>query len=75
MVRSQLGRLPIITEDLGSNTPDVSALLDQFQIPGTKVLQFAFDGSVDNRHLPQPHSADTVAYTGTHDKYHFARMV
>jgi 4-alpha-glucanotransferase len=31
------------------------------------VLQFAFDGSPDNPHLPQNYSTRTVAYTGTHD--------
>ena len=29
---------------LGIITPDVSTLRDQFQLPGTRVLQFAFDG-------------------------------
>jgi len=31
------------------------------------VLQFAFDGSDDNPHLPQHHKEDAVVYTGTHD--------
>ena len=43
-VRQSLGGLPFIAEDLGLITPDVSALRDQFDIPGTRVLQFAFDG-------------------------------
>jgi len=67
VVQSQLGRLPFIAEDLGMLTPDVLALRDHFQIPGTKVLQFAFDGSVDNVHLPQNYSVNSVVYTGTHD--------
>jgi 4-alpha-glucanotransferase len=66
-VRRALGTLPFIAEDLGVITPDVSRLRDQFQIPGTRVLQFAFDGNPDNVHLPQNYSANTVAYTGTHD--------
>jgi 4-alpha-glucanotransferase len=45
----------------------VSALRDQFNIPGTRVLQFAFDGSPENIHLPQNYSANMVVYTGTHD--------
>lgn len=66
-VRRELGTLPFIAEDLGVITPDVSALRDQFRIPGTRVLQFAFDGSSDNVHLPENYSANTVVYTGTHD--------
>jgi hypothetical protein len=40
---------------------------DQFQIPGTRVLQFAFDGQPDNPYLPHNFVSNTVAYTGTHD--------
>jgi len=32
-----------------------------------RVLQFAFDGSSDNPHLPHMHARDCVVYTGTHD--------
>jgi len=66
-VLDKLGCLPFIAEDLGLITPEVSALRDSFQIPGTRVLQFAFDGSEDNIHLPHNYSPNTVAYTGTHD--------
>ena len=66
-VEAELGGLPFIAEDLGLITPDVQALRDQFQIPGTKVLQFAFDGSPDNQYLPQNFAANSVVYTGTHD--------
>ena len=67
VVQKELGRLPFIAEDLGLITPDVQALRDQFQLPGTRVLQFAFDGNPNNPYLPRniPHNA--VAYTGTHD--------
>jgi 4-alpha-glucanotransferase len=62
-----LGGLPFIAEDLGIITPDVSALRDEFQIPGTRVLQFAFDGQSDNPYLPGNYVRNTVVYTGTHD--------
>ena len=39
------GTLPIVAEDLGVITPDVERLRDRFQLPGMKVLQFAFDQS------------------------------
>jgi 4-alpha-glucanotransferase len=66
-VRRELGALPFIAEDLGFITPDVYALRDEFRIPGTRVLQFAFDGNADNPHLPANYSTTTVVYTGTHD--------
>jgi 4-alpha-glucanotransferase len=66
-VRTELGALPFIAEDLGLITPDVRALRDEFRVPGTRVLQFAFDGSADNPYLPRNYVPNTVVYTGTHD--------
>jgi 4-alpha-glucanotransferase len=66
-VEAELGGLPFIAEDLGLITPDVEALLDQFQIPGTRVLQFAFDGNEHNPYLPENFATNTIVYTGTHD--------
>ncbi len=66
-VQRELGSLPFIAEDLGVITPDVRALLDQFQLPGTRVLQFGFDGNPSNPHLPSNYVPNCVAYTGTHD--------
>jgi 4-alpha-glucanotransferase len=48
-------------------TPDVYALRDRFRLPGTRVLQFAFDGHPDNPYLPENYVPNTVVYTGTHD--------
>jgi 4-alpha-glucanotransferase len=66
-VETELGHLPFIAEDLGLITPDVYALRDQFHLPGTRVLQFAFDGHADNPYLPNNFVSNTVVYTGTHD--------
>ena len=66
-VKKELGGLPFIAEDLGVITADVNALRDQFQIPGTRVLQFAFDGSSNNPFLPHNYPSNAVVYTGTHD--------
>jgi 4-alpha-glucanotransferase len=66
-VRDALGGLPFIAEDLGDITPDVLALRDDFAIPGSRVLQFAFDGDRANPHLPENHPVNAVVYTGTHD--------
>lgn len=59
--------LPIVVEDLGIITPEVTALRDRYNLPGTKVLQFAFDGTPDNPYLPANLNENSVVYTGTHD--------
>ena len=66
-VEKGLGALPFLAEDLGLITPDVTALRDQFYLPGMRILQFAFDGNPDNPYLPANYAANTVVYTGTHD--------
>jgi len=65
--QSALGALPFLAEDLGIITPDVGAIRDAFHLPGTRVLQFAFDGHPDNPYLPHNYVPNTVVYTGTHD--------
>ncbi|MBV9770913.1 MAG: 4-alpha-glucanotransferase [Bryobacterales bacterium] len=65
--KSELGHLPLIAEDLGLITPDVVQLRDSQNVPGMRVLQFAFDGNPQNPHLPKNYVPNTVAYTGTHD--------
>jgi 4-alpha-glucanotransferase len=64
---ARLGAMPLVAEDLGIITDEVRALLDRFALPGMVVLQFAFDGSTDNPHLPEHHRRNGVVYTGTHD--------
>ena len=59
--------LPIVAEDLGTITPDVHQLRDEFEFPGMRVLQFAFGGDPHDTHLPHEYTRNTVAYTGTHD--------
>ena len=66
-IRAALGRLPIIAEDLGVMTDDVIELRDAFQLPGMRVLQFAFNSGAENTFLPHNYVPNTVVYTGTHD--------
>jgi 4-alpha-glucanotransferase len=66
-LRDTFRRLPLIAEDLGYITPEVSALRERFDLPGMKVLQFAFGGAADNPYLPHNHPENAVVYTGTHD--------
>ncbi|HEX5674970.1 MAG TPA: 4-alpha-glucanotransferase, partial [Azonexus sp.] len=66
-IADEMGDLPLVAEDLGIITPDVTALRHQFGLPGMAVLQFAFDHHADNPHKPENVMPDTVYYTGTHD--------
>ncbi len=61
------GALPIVAEDLGIITPDVTALREACGFPGMRVMQFAFGGDADHAYLPHQFEPATVAYTGTHD--------
>jgi 4-alpha-glucanotransferase len=67
-VRSALGELPLIAEDLGRVTPQVTALRDRLGLPGIAVLQFAFGTDPQGpTFLPHNYLRRTIAYTGTHD--------
>jgi len=59
--------LPLVAENLGVITEEVEALRAMFEIPGMLILQFAFDGGLDNPYLPANHRENEVVYTGTHD--------
>ncbi len=63
----ELGDLPIIAEDLGVITPEVTALRIHTGFPGMRVLQFAFSEDESHGFLPHNHEPNTVVYTGTHD--------
>lgn len=65
-LRDALGDLPIIAEDLGEISKEVIALRDSLNLPGMKILQFAFSDPT-NPFLPHNYPVDCVAYTGTHD--------
>lgn len=67
VMHDNLGELPLVAEDLGSITPEVDDLRQQFHLPGMKVLQFAFGSGPDNPYLPHHHQQHSVVYTGTHD--------
>ena len=65
-IRAALGDLPLIAEDLGFITEDVHELRKAIDVPGMKILQFAF-AQTDSPHLPHRFEPRTVVYTGTHD--------
>ncbi len=66
-IQKAFNGLPIIAEDLGVITPDVVDLRDSFNLPGMKILQFAFASTPDDPFLPHNYPRNCVAYTGTHD--------
>ncbi|MDX8382383.1 MAG: 4-alpha-glucanotransferase [Ghiorsea sp.] len=66
-LKESLGSLPLIAEDLGIITDEVTALRESYKLPGMKILQFAFGGGDDNPYLPHNHELNSVVYTGTHD--------
>jgi 4-alpha-glucanotransferase len=59
--------LQLIAEDLGVITPEVDALREKYELPGMKILQFAFGGDSTNPYLPDNIEENSVVYTGTHD--------
>ena len=65
--RAEFGEIPLVAEDLGIITPEVEELRDEFELPGMKILQFAFGDNAENPYLPINHISNCVAYTGTHD--------
>jgi 4-alpha-glucanotransferase len=66
-IEHELGALPLVAEDLGETGADVADLRDRLELPGMRVLQFAFGGDATNAFLPHLHVPHTVVYTGTHD--------
>jgi 4-alpha-glucanotransferase len=66
-VEKSLGHLPIIAEDLGVITADVTEMRQRFKLPGMRIIQFAFNGDPKDPFLPHNHEVDNVVYTGTHD--------
>jgi 4-alpha-glucanotransferase len=67
-LREKLPHLSLIAEDLGSISPDVIEVMDRFNLPGMKILLFAFDNrDRNNPYLPHTYGPGSVVYTGTHD--------
>ncbi len=66
-IEAALGQLPIVAEDLGSITPDVVALREQFGFPGMRIVQEAFSGDGQHPFLPHMHVPACLAYSSTHD--------
>jgi 4-alpha-glucanotransferase len=66
-IQVQYPALALVAEDLGIITEEVTALRDDFALPGMNILQFAFGDDAQNPYLPHNCSKNSVVYTGTHD--------
>jgi 4-alpha-glucanotransferase len=68
VMRSEVGELPIIAENLGVITPEVERIRHEFGFPGMAILQFAFGNDPQGPSFrPHNYERNLVAYTGTHD--------
>jgi 4-alpha-glucanotransferase len=66
-VAAELGKLPLVAEDLGVITPAVYRLRDELGLPGMAVLLWAFGRGARNPHALGNHRENLVVYTTTHD--------
>ena len=67
VLNEKISDMQVIAEDLGFLTETVLQLVKDTGYPGMKVLQFAFDASMDSTYLPHKYDRNCVVYTGTHD--------
>jgi 4-alpha-glucanotransferase len=66
-VERELGRLPLIAEDLGIITPAVDRLRSGLGLLGMRIVGRGFVKRHRHRHAVAAHVEDAVVYTGTHD--------
>jgi 4-alpha-glucanotransferase len=68
VVREKFPDMPFIAEDLGLLDEPVYELLEKFNFPGMKVLQFAFNEDIgQNPYILHHHSKNSIVFSGTHD--------
>ncbi|HZI23430.1 MAG TPA: 4-alpha-glucanotransferase, partial [Chryseolinea sp.] len=68
LIREVFPELPFIAEDLGDINDAVYQLRDSYDLPGMKVLQFAFGNTMPvSDYIPHNFTSNFVVYTGTHD--------
>ncbi|MBN2191043.1 MAG: 4-alpha-glucanotransferase [Candidatus Aureabacteria bacterium] len=68
VLKTALGEIPVIAENLGFITSEVEALRAKYGFPGMAILQFAFGrDSHESTFRPHMFERNLAAYTGTHD--------
>lgn len=66
-IKTVLGDIDIIAEDLGYLTQEVIDFRNETGYPGMKILEFAFDTREQSDYLPHNYIKNCLVYTGTHD--------
>jgi 4-alpha-glucanotransferase len=68
-VKAKYDPMPIVAEDLGEIDEPVRDLMKEFDLPGMRLLIFAFidDIAFESSFLPHNHIKNCIVYTGTHD--------
>jgi 4-alpha-glucanotransferase len=68
-VKEKYDPMPIVAEDLGEIDDPVRELMKEFDLPGMRLLLFAFidDIAFESSFLPHNHIQNCIVYTGTHD--------
>ncbi len=68
-VKAKYDPMPIVAEDLGEIDEPVRELMREFDLPGMRLLIFAFidDIAFESSFLPHNHIRNCIVYTGTHD--------
>lgn len=68
MAKQKFDYLPIVAEDLGEIDQPVRDLMHTFDLPGMRVLLFAFGEDLPGSlYAPHNHVQNSIVYTGTHD--------
>ncbi len=65
-LKESFPNMPFIAEDLGTITPEVEKVRDDFGIPGIKLLYFAFFDD-NSPYMPHNHVQNSLVATSTHD--------
>lgn len=67
-VHRAISSIPVIAEDLGVITAEVREVMSRYDLPGMKVLLFAFGPDMGtNPYIPHNLVRNCIVYTGTHD--------
>lgn len=66
-ILKQIDKERIIAEDLGVLDDGVKNLISWLDVPGMRILSFAFNGDKNNLYLPESVEENSICYTGTHD--------
>ena len=66
-IEAELGRLPLVAEDLGLITPAVDRLREQIDALSMRIIGRSFIARHRRRQAVAVHPENAVVYTGTHD--------